>query len=218
MLRRLLHCGKLVVMKSRLLTTLAIVLGLTIHSVADAAKKVNQPTMYCSNMKLIDDAKSWDDGTNPLSYKADRIVVSKSRKMLYLLNEGRIIRQYKVSFGFGYEKGAKERRGDGRTPEGLYKIDFKKTHTSYHMALQVSYPNKADIAFAEKGGFNPGSDILIHGFPSRPIDGLIPDVIRQMHAYRNWTQGCIAVTNDEIEEIYELVDAQVPLEICSLEN
>jgi murein L,D-transpeptidase YafK len=205
-------------MKSRYFTLINLIFVTTLLSVIANAKKSIEPTMYCSNMALIDQAKPWGENETPKSFRADRIVVSKSRKKLYLLNDGRIISDYNVSFGFGFDGGAKERQGDGRTPEGLYKIALKKTQTSYHRALQVSYPNKNDVAFAAKGGFKPGGDILIHGFPSRPIDGLVPENVRSIHGVQNWTQGCMGVTNEEIEEIFKRVDAEVPLEICPIDT
>ncbi|MBC7420724.1 MAG: L,D-transpeptidase [Bdellovibrio sp.] len=184
------------------------------------AAKLIPGTQFCSNMQLIDTPKEWQDGQVPTSFKADHLVVSKERKKLYLLSEGRLIKEYKVSFGFNYKDGAKDRSGDGRTPEGLYEINLKKAknQTAYHMALQVSYPNKLDLDYAAMKGWDAGSDILIHGLPSRPVDHLIPDVIKNVHAYRDWTQGCMAVTNQEIEEIFELVETSVPLEICPLPN
>ncbi len=182
---------------------------------AYASKQIPE-TPYCSRMELIDSAQLWTEDSSGKQVKADRIVVSKSRKKLYLLSEGRLLKEYSVSFGFGYKDGAKERRGDGRTPEGLYEINLKKTQTSYYLALQVSYPNKLDLQYAAGKGLDPGSDILIHGFPSRPVDGLVPELVKNLHGYRDWTQGCIAVTNQEMSEIFDLVETKIPLEICSL--
>ena len=143
-------------------------------------------------------------------------MISKDRHKLYLLSEGRIVNEYKVSFGFGYKQGAKFKEGDGRTPEGMYSVAFKNSNSKFHMALKVSYPNKNDILVAQKLNESPGSDIMIHGLPGSMIDNLIPSVIQRIHTLIDWTQGCIAVTDPEIEEIFSLVQEKTPIEICGL--
>jgi murein L,D-transpeptidase YafK len=150
--------------------------------------------------------------------KADLILISKTERKLYLFNQGRLLKQYPVSFGFGYADGPKVQEGDGRTPEGVYKIESKRSKSNYHLALKVSYPNQADINNAQKLSVRPGGNILIHGFPSRPVDGLIPEEIQKVHALINWTQGCIAVTDQQIEEIYAHIQVGTSVEICPLDQ
>jgi murein L,D-transpeptidase YafK len=103
--------------------------------------------------------------------------------------------------------GPKEREGDKRTPEGLYLVESHKLNSSFHRALKVSYPSAADRIAAEKRGQPPGSDIMVHGIRN----GL--GLIGRLERLRDWTSGCIAVTNPEIEEIYRAVPDGTPIEI-----
>ncbi len=169
-------------------------------------------TPHCAdNMALVDQAS-----LNPDATQIDRIVVSKQRRKLYLLKNGELVKSYTVAFGFGASNGPKIKQGDGRTPEGLYQISLKNPQSKYYKALRVSYPNKKDTEFASKLNVSPGGDIMIHGFPRGFIDNLIPEVVKAQHPQADWTQGCIAVTNEEIDQIYKLTAEKVPLEICPL--
>ncbi len=177
-----------------------------------ALEKLIPVTPYCANNSaLVDQAAA-----NPTAADSDHIVISKQRRKLYLLKNGEIVRTYDVAFGFGSQKGPKIRQGDGRTPEGLYFISFKNLQSKYHRALRVSYPNARDIEFAKKLNVPAGSDIMIHGYPRGFLDGLNPSVVRAQHPQVDWTRGCIAVTNEHIEEIFALVKTKIPVEICSL--
>ncbi len=129
---------------------------------------------------------------------ADRIVINKARRELLLLRKGKVIRSYKVALGTN-PLGPKERRGDGRTPEGTYTITGRNARSNYHRALRVSYPNAQDRARAARLRVNPGGDIMIHGLPNGQ------GYIGAAHRLMDWTLGCIAVTNAEIEEIWRLV-------------
>ncbi len=128
-----------------------------------AATKTVAMTAYCAdNMALIDQTN-----VNPDAKGIDRIVVSKLRRRLYLLKDGQLVRSYAVAFGFGAQNGPKIKEGDGRTPEGVYKISLKNPLSNYNKALRVSYPNKSDIHFATALKVSAGGDIMIHGFPKR---------------------------------------------------
>ena len=142
----------------------------------------------------------------PAHVTADKIFIEKSKRRLTLLNKNIPLKTYKISLG-NEPTGKKTEEGDGRTPEGLYSIDSRKRNSSYHRALHVSYPNKADTAQAKARGVSPGSDIMIHGLPNgfAYIGGL--------HTQRDWTLGCIAVTNQEIEEIWRAVPDGATVEI-----
>lgn len=142
----------------------------------------------------------------PRGALADRIVIEKGAHTLALYREGHVLKTYKVSLGAN-PKGRKEREGDGRTPEGIYVIDSRKADSSFHRALHVSYPNLQDRLRARRLGVSPGGAIMIHGLPN----GL--GSIGKAHLLRDWTQGCIAVTNEEIEEIWRLVPNRTPVEI-----
>lgn len=123
-----------------------------------------------------------------------------------LLDGGKVIRTYKVALGRG-GLAPKEREGDGCTPEGHYTIDAKYLATHYHKALHVSYPNAEDRARTAKLGVSPGGTIMIHGLPN----GM--GWLGAAHRLYDWTLGCIAVTNEEIDEIWKLVPVGTPLEI-----
>jgi murein L,D-transpeptidase YafK len=136
----------------------------------------------------------------------DRIVVLKSQRLLELVHDGEVLKSYPVALG-GHPLGAKRRAGDGRTPEGFYVIDWRTEHTSYHLALHVSYPNPEDRRHAQKAGENPGDAIFIHGMPARFGH---TDPVR---FFTDWTNGCISVGNVAIEEIWATVPDGTPVEI-----
>jgi murein L,D-transpeptidase YafK len=140
------------------------------------------------------------------SVHADRIVVYKSQRKMDLLRDSKVIRSYRVALG-GNPVGAKTRQGDHRTPEGIYRIDAKNAHSRFHLALHVSYPDAADRDRARKLGVAPGGDIMIHGLPDRYA------FLGSLHTRYDWTDGCIAVTNAEIEEIWELVPVGTVVEV-----
>ena len=136
----------------------------------------------------------------------DRIVVEKAARTLTLFDRQRPIRTYRIALGPN-PVGHKQQEGDGRTPEGKYVIDFRKPDSSFHRALHISYPNPADRRRARRRGVSPGGAIMIHGLPN----GL--GHIGAAHRLSDWTLGCIAVTNEEIEEIWRLVKDGTEIEI-----
>ena len=136
----------------------------------------------------------------------DKIIIEKSARQLHLLSEGKNIRTYPVALGRN-PVGPKQREGDKKTPEGNYHISQHNPHSSYHLSLRISYPDAADRKNARKQGVNPGGDIMIHGLPNRS------PFIGRAHRWSDWTSGCIAVTNGEIEEIYNAVKDGTPVEI-----
>lgn len=138
--------------------------------------------------------------------KADRILVLKSQRRLLLMHGEAVLKSFPIALG-RHPKGPKRRAGDGRTPEGNYIIDYRFTATPYHLALHISYPNAADAAHALALGVKPGGDILIHGMPASFGHH---DPVR---FFRDWTDGCIAVGNIAIEEIWNSVDDGTPIEI-----
>jgi murein L,D-transpeptidase YafK len=140
------------------------------------------------------------------SAAVDSIVVSKSAHTLSLMSGKTVLKTYHVALGRG-PAGAKQIEGDNRTPEGKYVIDEKKTATKFHKALHVSYPNPEDRARAAKLGKSPGGDIEIHGLPS--AWGWLG---KTQHAV-DWTAGCMALSNDEIDEVWKMVSVGTPIEI-----
>jgi murein L,D-transpeptidase YafK len=138
--------------------------------------------------------------------RADRIIVHKQARTMELMHAGQVLKTYKVTLG-GEPLGAKTRQGDHRTPEGVYVIDSRNAHSQFHRSLHISYPNPADKERARKLGVAPGGDIYIHGLPNGY------GFIGAAHRARDWTDGCIAVTDHEIEEIWKLVNDHTPVEI-----
>ena len=134
------------------------------------------------------------------------VIVQKEARRLSILQGDRTLKTYRIALG-RQPRGRKECQGDDRTPEGSYIIDSRNRNSGYHRALHVSYPNAADRKAAEKKGCNPGGDIMIHGLPNGY------GWLGRTHTARDWTQGCIAVTNAEIEEIWKLVPNGTRLEI-----
>jgi murein L,D-transpeptidase YafK len=138
--------------------------------------------------------------------KADRILVSKSKRKLSLFRGNEVIKTYRIALGKNPE-GHKIQQGDGRTPEGMYRIDYRNPESAYHLSLHISYPNKRDTQRAKELGVTPGGDIMIHGIKN----GL--GWLGSLHRFFDWTDGCIAVTNTEIEEIWALVPDGTLVEI-----
>jgi murein L,D-transpeptidase YafK len=132
--------------------------------------------------------------------RANRIVVDKARRQMLLLRGESILRSYRIALG-REPIGHKFCEGDGRTPEGRYTIDRRNPKSKYHLSLHISYPNAGDVARAQAAGVDPGGDIMIHGLK----DG--------MPAPGDWTQGCIAITNEEMDEVWNLVADGTPIEI-----
>jgi murein L,D-transpeptidase YafK len=137
---------------------------------------------------------------------ADSIVVEKQAHTLTLFFGGIPVRTYQVALG-KQPKGDKIRIGDGRTPEGLYHIDARNPDSKYHMSLHISYPDVAHAQRAAALGVAPGGDIMIHGLPAAFAD------YGAAHRETDWTEGCIAVTDQEIEEIWRAVPNGAPIQI-----
>ena len=137
--------------------------------------------------------------------KVNRILVDKSERTMVLFSNGRPLRTYPVSLGFN-PTGHKRYEGDKRTPEGIYLIDGKNPDRAYHLSLHISYPNERDVRLARERGWDPGGQIMIHGLPT----GLIKTSAKYEY---DWTDGCIAVSNKAIEEIWQLVDEGTLIEI-----
>lgn len=138
--------------------------------------------------------------------KVDRIIVIKSTRTMTLLRDGKVIKTYKVALGT-VPVGAKQQEGDHKTPEGTYFVQAKIPNSRFHLALLISYPNTTDRERARKMGVSPGGAIEIHGL------GAKYGYIGAAHRLYDWTDGCIAVTNEEIDEIYPLVQVGTPIEI-----
>lgn len=142
----------------------------------------------------------------PGDIKADSIIVFKEKREMILLSKGKELKRYSISLGKNPE-GHKMQEGDKKTPEGAYRIEFKNSNSKYHLSLRISYPSSSDKQNAESRGVDPGSDIMIHGLPNNM--GMLEDY----YLSNDWTDGCIAVSNQEIEEIWNAVDVGIPIMI-----
>jgi murein L,D-transpeptidase YafK len=138
--------------------------------------------------------------------KADRVVVIKSDSKLYLERAGKRLASFKVAFG-GEPTGHKQQEGDERTPEGTYVLDAKNANSSFYKSIHISYPDAADRAGAKARGVNPGGDIMIHG-QKNGWGWLAP--IAQLF---DWTDGCVALANSDMDKVWDAVDVGTPIEI-----
>ena len=125
---------------------------------------------------------------------------------MQLLQNGKVIRTYTIALGDN-PVGHKQQEGDERTPEGKYKLDWRNPNSAYHKSIHISYPNEQDKARAKKRGVSPGGDIMIHGLPKYAAG------IGARHALSDWTNGCIAITNEEMDEVWALVKNSTEIEI-----
>ena len=136
--------------------------------------------------------------------RANHIVVSKTNRVMALMNGAETLKKYEVHLGFA-PHGHKMQSGDGRTPEGRYYIDRRNPRSDFFLSLGVSYPNAIDLARARAKGVRPGGDIFIHGGPVRTAD----------RRKKDWTAGCIAVSDEEMEEIWSMVPTGIPITILA---
>jgi murein L,D-transpeptidase YafK len=143
---------------------------------------------------------------NPAVGYIDKIVVDKTARQLQIMREGAVVRSWPIGLGFEPE-GHKTQEGDGKTPEGWYVIDYRNPESEYYLSLRISYPNDADRAQAAARGVSPGGQIYIHGQPSG-IKGSL-----RAKRMKDWTAGCIAVSDEAMDELWRLVDLGTPIEI-----
>ncbi len=137
--------------------------------------------------------------------RADRLVVDKGERRLYVMQDGYVVRTYPVALGRD-PVGPKQMQGDGRTPEGEYYIDWRNPNSRFYRSLRISYPSPADRQYAAYLGVDPGGMIMIHGSPNVTRTG-------DYGVRADWTEGCIAVSNDAMDELWEAVTEGTPVEI-----
>lgn len=145
------------------------------------------------------EAPRWPPPLLPAAQQADAIHVYKAQRRMELLREGRVIATYRIVLG-GAPVGHKRQQGDQRTPEGDYRITYRNGRSRFHLSLRVSYPNEADRKQAAARGVDPGGDIMIHGATPEG-------------SQTDWTEGCIAVTNTDMEAIWQRVPIGTPIRI-----
>lgn len=186
--------------------------------------------LFCLSSHAMGNRSTNREDIQKVLPKIHKVEVHKADRRLELLTKTKsgyqVVKSYSMNLG-GEPLGHKTQEGDRRTPEGLYTLDWKNPKSAYHLSIHISYPNKADKKAAQARGVNPGGDIMIHGMPnetrrwtwlvSPALSIAAPEVTNEMiHsalAMFDWTQGCIAVQNSEMEEIYRLIDIPTPIEI-----
>lgn len=144
--------------------------------------------------------------SNSVIAEVDLVKVDKSENRMYLLDGEKIVKEYHVALGSN-PKGHKQQEGDEKTPEGKYTLDYKKEDSSFYRAMHISYPNEQDKATAKKVGVSPGGFIMVHG--QRNWLGWLSSISQRF----NWTNGCIALTNSEMDEFMDLVDVGTAIQI-----
>ena len=137
---------------------------------------------------------------------ADRVIVKKSERKLYLMNGSDVLRSFDIALGL-VPAGHKMQEGDFRTPEGDYRLTRRRFDSDFFMAIQVSYPNEGDVQRAQQAGVAPGSYIMIHGQPDNPKKSA------SYYASFDWTDGCIAVSNNAMIDIWQLTTPNTPISI-----
>lgn len=163
-------------------------------------------TFYSVGIGIVLIAYKWAALSHVSPDKIDQIVIEKSYGLMHVFKDERRLKSYRIALG-SQPVGPKACQGDGKTPEGKYQIIAKNGNSGYHKSLKISYPNSIDLKRAQENGCNPGGDIMIHGIKN----GL--GWIRGLHSLMNWTQGCIAVADHEMDEIFGAVDIGTPVEI-----
>lgn len=136
----------------------------------------------------------------------DRVVVLKKQRTLQLLNQGKVVRSYQIALGAD-PVGPKTQQGDHKTPEGIYRLDSRNAHSQFYKSIHISYASQSDRAAARKRGVSPGGDVYVHGLPNGY------GFVGASHRMKDWTDGCIAVTNSEMDEIWQAVRDGTPIEI-----
>ena len=143
---------------------------------------------------------------NTILPTADEVQVVKSKRKMYLIRHGEVYQEYRISLGYS-PIGHKAQEGDKRTPEGRYVIDYRNPQSRFHLSLHINYPSENDLQSASDNGVSPGGEIFIHGLPN----GMEHQSIE--FKGRDWTDGCIALTNKEIMQFWTLVKDGTPIEI-----
>jgi murein L,D-transpeptidase YafK len=145
-------------------------------------------------------------GASDNALRADRVLVLKKQRTLQLLKHGKVIKSYKVALGAN-PVGPKTKQGDHNTPEGNYLLDSRNSHIQFYKALHISYPNARDRTIARQKGVSPGGNVFVHGLPNGY------GFVGASHRLKDWTDGCVAVTNEQMDEIWTVVPNRTPIEI-----
>jgi lipoprotein-anchoring transpeptidase ErfK/SrfK len=151
-------------------------------------------------------ATDFGAGSVSSSEMAEKVLVVKSERKLYLLRRGRVIKEYPIKLGLN-PYGHKQREGDFRTPEGKYELVARNPSSEFFLSIKISYPNREDAAVAGEAGFSPGGLIMIHGQPN------VPKKSPEHYATRDWTDGCIALSDADMVDVWNRTTVGIPIEI-----
>ncbi|MGH8188763.1 MAG: L,D-transpeptidase family protein [Steroidobacteraceae bacterium] len=176
---------------------------LSVHVLTLAALVAASPALAEGSLPSSALVSSGVESALPL---ADRVVVLKGERKLQLLHKGEVLRTYQIALGLRPD-GHKEFEGDFRTPEGQYRLTRRNPNSEYFLSIQVDYPNERDLMRARKQGLKPGGSIMIHGQPN------VPRKPRDYYTNVDWTEGCIAVSNSDMVEIWLMTPPDTPIEI-----
>jgi murein L,D-transpeptidase YafK len=186
---------------------LALVFALALGMAAPGAIASGRPAGPAKETARAQaDSSASDSNAIPAPLLADRVIVRKSERQMYLMHGATVLRTYRVALGLN-PMGPKEQEGDSRTPEGHYQLTRRNPHSEYFLSIQVSYPNDKDLQRARRNRLTPGGAIMIHGLPN--------DLRREPSYYeqRDWTDGCIAVSDSDMLEIWLMTPQDVPIDI-----
>jgi murein L,D-transpeptidase YafK len=137
---------------------------------------------------------------------ADKVIIEKAARKLYLLQDGKAFRTFKIALGIR-PVGHKKKEGDFRTPEGTYLLDSRNQNSDFFLSIRISYPNQVDRREANTIGVEPGGAIMIHGQPNEPTKS------ETYYRTQDWTNGCIAVSNSDMIDIWLMTGENTPIEI-----
>jgi murein L,D-transpeptidase YafK len=185
------------------LPLLLAVSGLAVGDGPDSAGTASVASVVAAPAGVSAGVGSGVPATMPV---ADQVLVRKSERRLYLLRHGEVLRSYRVALGL-IPDGPKERAGDFRTPEGRYQLTRRNSRSDYFLSIQVSYPNADDLRRAHREHVNPGGSIMVHGLPN--LQRHPPDY----YAAADWTDGCIAMSNADMVELWLMVQDNTPIDI-----
>ncbi|MEZ4600120.1 MAG: L,D-transpeptidase family protein [Syntrophotaleaceae bacterium] len=182
-------------------------------TIAEQQKQIEalRQEIKCKEKEIIDLQNRMKEQQNVFAHiirqeHADRILIEKKARRLMLISNGEVLKTYTIALGANPD-GHKEREGDNRTPEGTYVIEARNRNSKYFRSLRISYPNELDKKRAKELGVSPGGNIMIHGLKNDF------SWVGNAHAKVDWTEGCIAVTNQEMEEIDKLTPNGTIVEI-----
>jgi murein L,D-transpeptidase YafK len=137
---------------------------------------------------------------------ADKLVVRKAERRLYVMRAGQVLKEYRVALGLS-PSGHKQQEGDYKTPEGSYRLIRRNPRSDFFLSMEISYPNAKDAARAQRQGVRPGGAIMLHGWPNNPRKGA------EYYKSADWTDGCIAVSNSDMVEIWLMTPLETPIDI-----